>query len=123
MLSVAAGRLAPARVELRVGRLQESLPEGPFDLVASALCVHHLGGADKRDLFRRIGRALAPGGRFVLADVVVPADPADAVIALTAGFDHPSTVEDQLTWLTEAGLAARVAWRRRDLAVIVAQRA
>ena len=39
------------RVALHVARLEDALPGGPFDLVASALCVHHLRGPEKRDLF------------------------------------------------------------------------
>ncbi len=62
-----------------------------------------------------------PGGRFVLADVVVPADPADAVTPLTAGFDRPSTVAEQLHWLEAAGFSVRVCWESRDLAVIAAE--
>ena len=54
---------------------QDPLPEGPFDVVVSALAVHHLDGAEKADLFQRVTASLAPGGRFVLGDVVVPEDP------------------------------------------------
>src|SRR6266545_1274308 len=58
--------------DLQRARLEDPLPEGPFDLVVSALAVHHLDGAGKRDLFQRIGQVLRPEGCFVLADVVVP---------------------------------------------------
>ena len=92
-----------------------------FDLVASALAVHHLDADEKADLFRRLRAVLAPGGRFALADVVVPSDPADAVAELTAGYDKPSSVAEQLSWLAEAGFAASVVWARQDLAVICAQ--
>jgi hypothetical protein len=57
----------------------------------------------------------------VLGDVVVPADPADARTPLTEGFDHPSTVAEQLAWLEEAGFTARVTWENGDLAVIAAE--
>ena len=76
--------------------------------------------AEKADLFRRVADRLAPGGRFVLADVVVPERPEDAVIPCTPGFDLPDTVADQLEWLRAAGLDPRVTWSRRDLAVIEA---
>ena len=122
MLGLARARLPGDRVALHVARLEDPLPGGPFDLVASALCVHHLRGAEKRELFVRVNAELAPGGRFVLADVVVPADPADAVTSLTPDFDHPSSVDEQLEWLADAGFEARVAWRHADLAVIVAER-
>ncbi len=120
MLAAARARLPLDRVTLHVGRLEDPLPSGPFDLVASALCVHHLRGVEKRDLFERIHTALAPGGRFVLADVVVPPEPADAVTSLTPGFDHPSSLAEQLEWLGQAGFDARVTWQHADLAVLVA---
>ena len=65
------------------GAFRRPCPTGPFDLVTSALAVHHLDADGKRDLFARIAAALAPGGRFVLGDVIVPEDPADATIPLT----------------------------------------
>src|SRR5262245_8784538 len=58
--------------ELLVRRLQDPLPDGPFDLVFSALAVHHLATEEKEDLFRRVRVVLREGGRFVLGDVVVP---------------------------------------------------
>ena len=122
MLEQARVALPPARVEFVVARLQDRLPGGPFDVVASALCVHHLDGEEKADLFRRMRAALSPGGRFVVADVVEPEDPADARIPLTSGYDKPSTVADQLRWLREAGFAGTsVVWQRGELAVILAQ--
>jgi tRNA (cmo5U34)-methyltransferase len=105
--------------DLRVARLEDELPEGPFDLVFSVLTVHHLDGPAKADLYRRVAAVLSPGGRFVLGDVVVPDDPADATTPLNPGFDLPSGVEEQVVWLREAGLEARVVWSERDLAVLV----
>jgi tRNA (cmo5U34)-methyltransferase len=108
--------------DLRLQDLCEPLTDGPFDLVFSSLAVHHLDGPAKTDLFKRVAAALAPGGRFVLADVIVPEDPADVVTPLDEGFDLPDTVADQLAWLRDAGLDARVSWQARDLAVLVADR-
>lgn len=122
MLAAARRELPAQRVQLIVSRLEDPLPGGQFDLVASALCVHHLAGTLKADLFRRVASVLRPGGRFVLADVVVPEAPADARTPLTPGFDHPSSVAEQLGWLDEAGFAARVTWRSGDLAVLTGDR-
>jgi len=119
MLAAARGMLPAERVRLLAARLQEPLPAGPFDLVASALAVHHLDPGEKADLVRRVRSVLTPGGRFTLADLVVPSDPADAVIEGTPGYDKPSTVADQLAWMITAGFEARVAWVLGDLAVIV----
>ncbi len=120
MLGAAAARLPAERVSLQVGRLEEELPPGGFDLVASALCVHHLDGAAKRDLFARVRARLAPRGRFVLADLVVPDDPADVVTEPTPGYDLPDRLEDQLGWLVQAGFDPTVVWAQRDLAVVAA---
>ena len=122
MLEVARSRLPADRVSLRVARLQDRLPDGPFELVASALCVHHLLADEKRDLFDRIHAVLAPGGRFVLADVVVASDPGHATTTLTPGYDNPSTLAEQLRWLAESGFDARATWVDHDLAVVLAQR-
>jgi tRNA (cmo5U34)-methyltransferase len=118
MLDGAKAMLPADRVELRVARLEEPLPEGPFEVVFSALTVHHLEGPGKADLFRRVADVLPPGGRFVLGDVVVPQDPADVVTPIDADYDKPSTVPDQLAWLAAAGLRARLIWAHRDLAVL-----
>jgi tRNA (cmo5U34)-methyltransferase len=119
MLAIARGVLGP-EVELRRARLEEPLPDGPFDVVVSALAVHHLDGPGKADLFRRIAAVLAPGGRFVLGDLVVPDDPADVVTEIDGVYDMPSSTAEQLAWLRGAGLAAHVEWTHRDLAVLVA---
>lgn len=122
MLAAAEANLDPDRTRLQLGRLEEPLPVGPFDLVMSMLAVHHLDGPGKADLFVRIASVLEPGGRFVLGDLVVPADPADVVTPIDWIDDTPSSLDEQLTWLAEAGLTTHVHWQHRDLAVVVAQK-
>ena len=104
--------------DLRVARLEDALPEGPFELVYSALAVHHLDGAGKRELFGRVAAALRPGGLFVLADVVVPEDPADQQTPIDGEYDRPDRLDDQLEWLRGAGFDAVPAWVHKDLAVV-----
>ena len=118
MLARARDRFPGA--DLRVQRLEEPLPEGSYDLVVSALTVHHLDAAGKADLFRRVRGRLRPGGRFVLADVVIPDNPHDVVTPIDPPYDQPSTVADQLGWLREAGLRPTVVWQDKDLAVVAA---
>jgi tRNA (cmo5U34)-methyltransferase len=113
-------RRALPGADLRVALLQDPLPHGRFDAAISALAVHHLDSAEKADLFHRVRAALAPGGRFVLGDVVLPEDPTDVVAPIDGEHDKPSTVADQLQWLADAGFDARVTWVSRDLAVLVA---
>jgi tRNA (cmo5U34)-methyltransferase len=119
ILDYARHVLPSERVELRVGRLEESLPPGPFDLVVSVLTVHHLRAAAKADLFRRVAGALRPSGRLVVGDFIVHEDPAEPATELDPTYDAPSTIAEQLHWMREAGLSSELAWSHRDLAVMV----
>ena len=115
MLGRARERLPDA--DLRLQRLEDELPAGPFDLAVSSLAVHHLDGAGKRDLFSRIVGVLRPGGVFVLGDVVVPAAGEGGPIEIDWVMDLPDSVEDQLAWLRAAGFEADASSVRVDLAV------
>lgn len=118
MLSIARQQLPSAT--FMVSRLEDSLPYGPFDVVVSAFAIHHLNGEEKARLFRRIADGLTPGGRFVMLDVVVPAEPVDAPIPLEAGVDKPSSVNEMLQWLNAAGLRAEIVHSSGDLAILAA---
>ena len=120
MLAAAGEVLPRERVDLRAAALQDKLPAGPFDLVASALCIHHLDAEEKRLLFHRVREVLVPGGRFVIADVVEPVDPGDARTPLTPGYDKPSPLRLQLERVADAGFEAGATGAAGDLAVILA---
>jgi tRNA (cmo5U34)-methyltransferase len=123
MLAAAREALAADCIErIVVRRLEEPLPNGPFDLVVSALAIHHLESASKRVLFRRIGEVLAGGGRFVMADVFVPDDPERAATSASSPLDHPDRLDVQLRWLSEAGLEPRVVWTSGEFAVVTGER-
>jgi tRNA (cmo5U34)-methyltransferase len=120
MLDVARDVLPAANVErFVIADLSDPLPAGPFDLVVSALAIHHLDGAAKRALFANVYDRLRAGGRFALADVVVPDDPADMVTPLTPEYDKPDRADDLLEWLRAAGFRADSIWSSQDLAVLV----
>jgi tRNA (cmo5U34)-methyltransferase len=104
----------------------EPLP-GRFDAIVSALSIHHLDDPGKAALFRRIRDSLQPGGQFVNAEeVLAPTEALDALYwdewerqARAAGapeeefagveerakYDKPAKLDNQLTWLREAGFA------------------
>ena len=70
MLAVLAekARTGGANVEtLHADFAKDPLPAGPFDLVASAMTLHHV--ADVEGLLRKFFALLAPGGRIALADL------------------------------------------------------
>ncbi len=62
----------PFRMEQREWR--DALPS-PLRCVLTSLCVHHLEGEAKRDLFADVVAHLEPGGALLLADIVEPAAP------------------------------------------------
>jgi tRNA (cmo5U34)-methyltransferase len=128
MLERAADRLAPLgdRVTTVVADLRDPLPDGPFDVVASALAIHHLDDAGKADLYRRAADVLAPGGVVINAEQVAGPTPAleaqftarwrehcralgatEEVLAAAdarMAIDLPASVPDQLAMLDAAGL-------------------
>lgn len=56
----------------------------PVNVFVSSLAIHHLDGDGKRELFRDLAGALAPGGAVVIADLVEPATPGSRVLAARA---------------------------------------
>jgi tRNA (cmo5U34)-methyltransferase len=123
MLGAASRTLPSDRVTLLQQDLAAPLPDRSFDLVISALAIHHLQGEGKATLFRAIAGALVPGGRLVVGDVIIPEDPSDALIENEPGYDFPSTIEDHVVWIGTAGLSAEVVWSRQDLAVLRGEKA
>lgn len=93
--------------EVQLARIEDPLPDGPWDLVIGVLTIHHLNAAQKQNLFRRVreqSRALVIGD-VVKADVqVTPIEP---------GYDFPETAEDLAEWC-----GGEVVWRADDLAVV-----
>jgi tRNA (cmo5U34)-methyltransferase len=145
MIARARRRLRPfgRRVELRAGRLEEP-PEGEFEVIVSALAIHHMTDPGKWRLFRRVFRTLAPGGYFGDGDDHLPEDPVfDFQYARIASdepapakhgsswrrpqavwheherFDHPCTLSAETTALSRAGFPhVGVPWQFFGQAVV-----
>lgn len=140
MLRVARRRFAgePDRFEFRtMDYARKPLPrtEGGYDLVVSALSIHHLTHGDKKELFEKVHLSLAVGGYFVNADQIAgdtteeetrygewwlrrvreagisEEDLAAAVMRMRA--DRNATLDAQLGWLGEAGFE-QVGCRYKD---------
>lgn len=116
----AAAKVLGARAELRLGRFQDRLPEGPFELIVSAFALHHVDGALKADLFPRVAERLSEGGRFVLADVVEPHTPVSEPTPLDRAQSFVSRTDELLDVLRHAGFQPEVRWAEHDLVVIAA---
>lgn len=126
MLEVARKRFAGnPRVSFAVQEHLELAEEPEFDLVISALSIHHLEHEAKRELFRKIFHALRPGGTFINADQALGATTekeesyesqwfsdvtangatTEAIHAAKERMraDRNATLADQLAWLEETG--------------------
>jgi len=94
-------------IEVRLARMEDPLPDGPWDLVLSVLSIHHLEAEGKRELFRRVREQ---SRSFVLGDVVV----ADVQVAeLEDGVDFPDRAGDIAAWC-----GGEIVWEADDLAVV-----
>ena len=95
--------------DVQLARMEDPLPDGPWDLVIGVLSIHHLRSDQKKELLRRVrehSRAL------VIGDVVK----ADTQVApIEHGYDFPENATDLASWS-----GGEVAWLADDLAVIAA---
>ncbi len=105
-----------------------------FDLIISALSIHHLTDGEKEILFQNLFSSLKPNGMFINADQVLGETPYEEEIykstwlnqvqekgvaqqTLDAAFermkeDKMSTLSDQLKWLRKAGFSEINCWYR-----------
>ena len=90
-----------------LARMEDPLPDGPWDLVISVLSIHHLTDQVKQLLFRRVreqARALVIGDVVQAEQQVTPIDP---------DVDFVDTPEELAEWCD-----GEVTWRADDLAVV-----
>ncbi|HEY3552674.1 MAG TPA: class I SAM-dependent methyltransferase [Solirubrobacterales bacterium] len=96
--------------DVQLARMEDPLPEGPWDLVIGVLSIHHLRSEQKQNLFRQV-RAQAHS--FVIGDIVK----AETQVApIDAGYDFPEKAVDLAEWC-----GGEVVWEADDLAVVRAQ--
>ena len=94
-------------IEVRLARMEDPLPDGPWDLVIAVLAVHHLDADQKRDLLRRVreqSRSLVLADQVAAESQSLPPEP---------GVDFLEPPEDLAEWSR-----GDVVWQGDDLAVI-----
>ena len=95
--------------DVQLARIEDPLPEGPWDLVIGVLSIHHLTSDLKQNLFRQVREQARS---FVIGDVVK----ADVQIApIDPDFDFLETAADLAEWC-----GGEVTWEADDLAVVSA---
>jgi tRNA (cmo5U34)-methyltransferase len=131
MVQTARARFAGLeRVSFQQHDLMRPLPRGlgRFDLIVSALAIHHLPDGRKRALFGEVFELLEGGGRFYDLDCVAsPSVELHALSQTAFGFDgrsqdpsdQPARLQDQLEWLTAAGFRhVDCHWKWMELALV-----
>lgn len=121
------------------------LGDHSYDAGVAVLSVHHLNGEQKQALFKKLFNHLKEGGIFVLGDIVkfdsdeetrAKEDEWRAFLVQNLGQeegqywfenyqeeDLPSSVNEQLQWLTDAGFSdARSTWEYMNYAVFFARK-
>jgi tRNA (cmo5U34)-methyltransferase len=96
-------------IEVQLARMEDPLPDGPWDLVISVLATHHLTSGQKQDLFRRVreqSRSLILGDQVEAESHALPPEP---------GVDFLDPANRLAEW---AG--GEVVWQKDDLAVVSA---
>jgi tRNA (cmo5U34)-methyltransferase len=147
MLDVARQRFS-GRENIRyvVSDYSKAELEGPYDIVCSALSIHHLDTKDKHLLFERIFSALNAGGLFINADQAdgetsyfrlkyldywnefllngaLGKGEYSEVLRRRDTLDRNDKLSEQLQWLHECGFAdVDVVYKNRTFIVTVARK-
>lgn len=93
--------------DVQLARIEDPLPDGPWDLVIGVLSIHHLRAEQKKNLFRQVREQARA---FVIGDVV-KAEP--QVTPLDPAYDFPETASDLAAWC-----GGEITWEGDDLAVV-----
>ena len=100
-------RAREAYDDVQLARIEDPLPEGPWDLVIGVLSIHHLNADLKKNLFRQVKEQARS---FVIGDVVK----ADVQVApIDPEYDFPERATDLAEWAD-----GQITWEQDDLAVI-----
>jgi len=144
MLKVASKklkRLSP-KIELIKGDFSDSFLKRKYNAIISLLSIHHLTNFQKRKLFKQIYQNLKPKGIFVNGDFVISdskyingksaemekefmksqgiKEPGLLISGgkICAEDDIPTTIENQIKWLKEAGFKeVDCAWKHFNYAI------
>lgn len=103
----------------RLGDFKKIGLDEKYDYIISALAVHHLNGAEKKNFFKKSYKALNAGGKIIIGDIVKSKDEEQWHKYLIESMgaegeyrwqkhksnqgDKPSKIESQLKWLKAAG--------------------
>lgn len=129
------------RIVLSCGDIEEISFDDDYDIVVAGLSVHHLTDEAKRNFFKKIYNSLKEGGVFIIRDLIKSESDRinDLYFKLWCDFeqkngvdpkkmsenfqeeDIPSTMENHIDWLKEAGFEdVDCVWKYCDFAIFAA---
>ncbi|MHB1043045.1 MAG: class I SAM-dependent methyltransferase [Eubacteriales bacterium] len=98
-----------AGIEMVGGDFNVALPQGPFELAYLGNICHIFGEKENRELFNKVKRTLAPGGRIAIVDMIRGTNPFAAVFGVNMLVNTVSggtwTLAQYTDWLEPAGFA------------------
>jgi tRNA (cmo5U34)-methyltransferase len=100
-------RAREAYDDVQLARIEDPLPDGPWDLVIGVLSIHHLRAEQKMNLFRQVREQARS---FVIGDIV---QAETQVAPIDPDFDFPERAADLAEWC-----GGKIAWEADDLAVV-----
>lgn len=127
MIAVAKKKAAKAGAEIdfQVAVIEAlPFPDASFDVVTSALMLHHLPGELKRLGLAQIRRVLKPGGRFLALDFAAQShSPLGHLLAIVGHARGENTVAELTPMLKEVGSsdAEAIPTRHKNFAFVRAQ--
>ena len=115
--------------------------EQSYDVIISALSIHHLNEGEKKDFYKKVFSLLNVGGEFINADQVISQYPSvqekyekkwidfvknngfseEQIVGhrTRMSLDDPSTISDQIKWMSEAGFEiAECLFKANNFAVL-----
>ncbi|HET8813601.1 MAG TPA: class I SAM-dependent methyltransferase [Solirubrobacterales bacterium] len=93
--------------DVQLARIEDPLPDGPWDLVIGVLSIHHLRSEQKQNLFRQVREQARS---FVIGDVVKAQH---QVTPIDPSYDFPESASDLAEWS-----GGQITWEKDDLAVV-----
>lgn len=104
------GEAKAAGIEMVGGDFNVALPPGPFDLAYLGNICHIFGENENRELFRKVLKVLAPGGRIAIVDFVRGTNPFTAVFGVNMLVNTVNggtwTIDQYTAWLEAAGFGS-----------------
>lgn len=145
MLNGAKKKLNGSSVKFLFGDYARVPIGNGYDVVVSVIGMHHQTTAGKKAMFKKIYASLAPGGCFLLGDLMTWRDARVAAVAQARHLHHlvstasnaaslqawahhhlvlndPATVEDQTEWLRNCGFTVKKLFGQWNTVLLVAEK-